>query len=108
MFLLVPLSSTSPGSGEQLPEVNLFSTITSPGRTNTIRTGVNSFFLLPVQVDLGADVVVGGRHNARHDVVVVPATEVLVLEAGTVVHLRVELLAQPCVKHPVQKFKRVI
>ena len=48
---------------------------------------------------------IGRRHNARHDVVVVPASKVLVLQAGAVVHLGVELCSERSVKHPVGAFE---
>ena len=53
-----------------------------------------------VEVYLGPDVMVGRGHYARHDVVVVPAPEVLVLETGAVVHFAVEARGQQSVEHP--------
>ena len=44
------------------------------------------------------------RHNTRHDVVVVPASEVFVLEGNAVVQLGVENLGQLSIKHPVEIF----
>ena len=55
-----------------------------------------------VDVDLGPDVCVGRGHDERDDVVVVPATEILVLEAGAVVYLAVEVRGQRSVEHPAQ------
>lgn len=48
---------------------------------------------------------IGRRHNARHDVVVVPVSKVLVLQAGAVVHLGVELCSERSVEHPVGAFE---
>ena len=65
---------------------------------------MNLFHSLPVKVDLGTDVLEGGGHHTRHDVVVVPAPEVLVLESFSVIHLGVEDLRQLSVEHPVEEF----
>ena len=67
---------------------------------------VRSSFSQSVKVDLGTDVLERGRHHARHDVVVVPAPEVLVLEGGAVVYLVVENLRHLSVKHPVGGISR--
>ena len=55
-----------------------------------------------VQVYLSPDVCVGRGHHERHDVVVVPTPEVLVLETGAVVHPAVEVRGQRSVEHPAQ------
>ena len=44
---------------------------------------------------------VGRRHYTRHDVVVVPAAEVLVLQKGAVVQVGVEVGGERSVEHPV-------
>lgn len=55
-----------------------------------------------VEVDLGSDVLVGHRRRkARDGVVVVSASEDLVLHGGAVVHLGVEVPREIAVKDPV-------
>ena len=49
---------------------------------------------------------VGRGHHARHDVVVVPAPEVLVLETGAVVQPRVEESGQRSVEHSAGAIER--
>lgn len=53
-----------------------------------------------VQVYLGADVFIRERRHTRHDVVVIPEAEVLVLQRGAVVHLRIEVLGGDVVEYP--------
>lgn len=50
--------------------------------------------------------IVGPGHHARHDVVVVPAAEVLVLQAGAVVQPVVELSGERSVEHPAGGIQR--
>lgn len=59
-------------------------------------------FSQSVEVDLFAHVPVGRRCDARDNVVVIPATEVLVLHSGAVVHGGVEDLGHLAVEHSVQ------
>lgn len=53
-----------------------------------------------VEVDLLAHVPVGRRCDARHDVVVIPAAEVLALHGGAVVHGGIEDLGHLAIEHP--------
>lgn len=59
-----------------------------------------------VEVDLFAHVAVGCQWHARNDVVVVPASEVLVLHGSAVVHCRVKDLGQLSVEHPGEMKRR--
>ena len=73
--------------------------------TNPRRREGRCFYSQSVEVYLGADVAVGRRHDARHDVVVVPAPEVLVLKKGAVVQLGVEMCGERSVEHPAGAIK---
>lgn len=65
-------------------------------------------YLQSVEVDLGAHVRVGQRYDARHDVVVIPASEALLLEKCAVVQVTVESSGERSVEDPERESKRII